>query len=168
MSHKFDIGINVGRKGCRYCTNTTLACKSHTSYSEVCNTYLRSYEFVETRSNEWALRQNFDIKVLCPISQFCKQVRVNKFTKFYVQCTWKKSFFYFFLFFFYFVSKLRKYPQVFCDKCMRSHIGDEIYSKIIFFSRHPTLKEEESIIEQLNRKIFEDSRKQFEDSNVGN
>ena len=61
-----------------------------------------------------------------------------------------------------------KYPQAICEKCKRSHIGDEVYSKIIIFSRHPTLKEEESIIEQLNRKIFEDARKKLEDSDIGN
>ena len=61
-----------------------------------------------------------------------------------------------------------KYPQAICKKCLRCHVGDEVYSKHIIFSRHPTLIEEEAIKEQLNRKIFEDARTKLEDTEIGN
>ena len=75
MSNQFELGVNISRRNCRYCPNTTLACSVHTSCTDVCNSYLTSFNFVQTLPTWWALRQNFSTKILCPISQHCRQVR---------------------------------------------------------------------------------------------
>ena len=75
MSNQFELGVNISRRNCRYCPNTTLACSVHTSCMDVCYSYLTSFNFVQTLPTWWALRQNFSTKILCPISQHCRQVR---------------------------------------------------------------------------------------------
>ena len=67
MSNQFELGVDIGRRNCRYCPNTTLACSVHTSCTDVCNSYLTSFNFVQTKPTWWALRQNFSTKILCPI-----------------------------------------------------------------------------------------------------
>ena len=72
---QFDIGLNRSSKDCRFCKGGKLVCKKHNNFEDICNTYLVGYKLSERKTKSWTIRQRIYTKVLCPVSEDCKQVR---------------------------------------------------------------------------------------------
>ena len=82
--HRMVVHLEIlAPRSCRVCGclgKSNIVCSIHQNIKQVCNNYLKEYS-ITPGQDMWVVRQTTETLIICPVSELCKKVCSNNFSR---------------------------------------------------------------------------------------